>query len=206
MIEIIFDFISIIISQVGYFGVFFLMVLESMIFPVPSEAVLPFAGYLSFQGRFDIFFVTFVATVGSIVGSIISYYIGYFGGKPFVIKIGKYFFLDPHHLDATHKFFEKHGSKTVFISRFIPVIRHLISIPAGFAKMNLKKFLVLTFIGAFLWNFFLVWLGFRLFEKYYLVAKYSKPLDYLVLTTLIIALIYYFYKHIKKKSSALKNK
>lgn len=206
MIEILFDFISSVISQIGYFGVFFLMVLESMIFPVPSEAVLPFAGYLSAQGRFDLFFVAFIATIGSIVGSLISYYIGYFGGKPFVLKIGKYFFLDSHHLDTTHRFFERYGSKTVFISRFIPVVRHLISIPAGFAKMDLKKFLLFTFIGAFLWNFFLVWLGFRLFEKYYLVTKYSKPLDYFVLVILAVFVFYYFYKHIKKKSSALKNK
>lgn len=206
MIEVLFDIISNIISQVGYFGVFVLMILESMIFPVPSEAVLPFAGYLSALGRFDLLLVSFIATIGSIVGSLISYFIGYFGGKPFVLRIGKYFFLDSHHLDVTHKFFEKYGSKTVFISRFIPVIRHLISIPAGFAKMNLKKFVLFTFIGAFLWNFFLVWLGFRLSEKYYLVEKYSTPLDFLVLGALILFIIYYFYKHLKKESPALENK
>lgn len=205
MIEILFDIISNVISQVGYIGVFVLMILESMIFPVPSEGVLPFAGYLSAQGKFDIILVSFVATLGSVVGSLISYFIGYFGGKPFVLKIGKYFFLDSHHLEVTHRFFEKYGTKTIFISRFIPVIRHLISIPAGFAKMNLKKFILFTFVGAFLWNFFLVWLGFRLSEKYYLVEKYSKPLDFLVLGLLVFVIIYYFYKNLKKKSPALKN-
>lgn len=206
MIEVLFDVVSSLISNVGYLGVFVLMILESMIFPVPSEAVLPFAGYLSAQGRFDLFLVSFIASLGSIVGSLISYFVGYFGGKAFVLKTGKYFFLDRHHLEVTHKFFDRYGSKTVFISRFIPVIRHLISIPAGFARMNLKKFVLFTFVGAFLWNFFLVWLGFRLSEKYYLVEKYSKPLDFAILAILILFIIYYFYKHLKKnKLSALEN-
>ena len=130
------------IAAGGYPIIAFLMALESMITPVPSEAVMPFAGFLVNEGKLSFGLVVLFATIGSLIGSFISYYAGAYGGKPFIKRFGKYFFLDLHDLEITEKFFKKYGEGTVFVSRFIPVIRHLISIPAGVGRMNPAKFFI----------------------------------------------------------------
>lgn len=197
MFEIIVKLITDCISNIGYLGVFILMILESMIFPVPSEAVMPFAGYLAKTGRFDLLLLSLIAALAGVIGSLISYYIGLKGGRLFVKKIGKYTLLEEKHLEWTENFFNKYGSKTIFIGRFIPIVRHIISIPAGFAKMNIKKFVIFTFAGAFLWDFFLAYMGFRLGEKWMEVGKYSKIIDVFILVFIIILLVYVI-KKIKK--------
>ena len=133
-----------IISFLGYGGVFFLMILESMVFPIPSELIMPFAGFLIARGEMNFPLVIIFSTLGSLVGSLISYYIGKYGGNKVVLRFGKYMFLDETDLMKTEKWFSEKGEKTVFISRFIPVVRHLISIPAGIGKMDLKKFCFYT--------------------------------------------------------------
>ncbi|MDX1920175.1 MAG: DedA family protein, partial [Candidatus Caenarcaniphilales bacterium] len=162
MFEQLFAFITNIISQTGYLGICFFMILESMIFPIPSEAVMPFAGFLAAQGKFTMWGVAIASSIGSLIGSGASYAIGLYGGRPFIEKYGKYFLLDHHHLDLTERFFDKYGNQAIIISRFVPVIRHLISIPAGMAKMNFKKFMLDTFLGASGWNMILAWLGYTL--------------------------------------------
>ncbi|NTW32816.1 MAG: DedA family protein, partial [Bacteroidetes bacterium] len=157
--EFLVPIITAFIGSIGYAGIFILMVLESMVAPVPSEAVMPFAGMLISKGEFTFAGVLFFSTFGSIVGSVISYYIGYYGGRPLVDRFGKYLLLDHHHLDLTEKYFQKKGDITIFICRFIPVVRHLISIPAGMGKMNIIKFSVYTIIGAGIWNAFLTYVG-----------------------------------------------
>ncbi len=198
-IEIIMNFITSIISSSGYFGIFLMMILESMIFPVPSEAIMPFAGFLIAEGKFTFLYVFIVSSFGSLVGSLISYYIGLFGANTFIPKYGKYFLLNQDHLKWTSSWFERNGSKAVFISRFIPVVRHLISIPAGIAKMDLKKFILYTFIGASIWNMFLAFIGFKLKQNWELLHKYSKQLDIIVIALILLFLIYHFIKHIRKK-------
>jgi membrane protein DedA with SNARE-associated domain len=198
-----------VISFLGYFGLIILMALESMVFPLPSELVMPFAGFLVFQGKFDFWLVVLFATIGTIVGSLISYYVGYYLGKPFVNKFGKYFFLDQSHLDSTEKFFKKHGDKTIFISRFIPVVRHIISIPAGFGKMKLWKFIVYTFAGGFLWNGFLTYVGFKLGENWGIVHKYSTIIDIIVFVIVVVVIVWYIakrYKNAKEKNKTKKRK
>lgn len=143
----------------GYVSVFILMAMESMIFPVPSEAVLPPAGLLISQGKFTFAGVTIASTLGSIFGSLLSYWIGLYGGRPFINKFGKYFLLDTKALELSEKYFNKHGDLTIFICRFIPVVRHLISIPAGLGKMNILRFSIYTIAGAGLWNAILTWAG-----------------------------------------------
>jgi len=175
----------------GYFGVAVLMTLESMVAPVPSEAVMPFAGFLIFEGKFTYTGVIFFITLGSIVGSMISYFAGAWGGRPFVKRYGKFLLLDEHHLDTTERFFTRHGDKTIFICRFIPVVRHLISIPAGVGRMNLVKFCIYTVLGAGLWNAFLTYVGYRLKENWTIVRKYSEIVDIIVMAILIIAAAYF---------------
>jgi membrane protein DedA with SNARE-associated domain len=187
------------ISFFGYFGVFILMTMESMIIPIPSELVMPFAGFLAADGRFSFALVILFSSLGSIVGSLISYYIGYYGGNAVVLKFGKYLFLDASDLEKTEKWFAKRGDLTVLISRFIPVVRHLISVPAGIGKMNLKKFCVYTIIGATLWNTFLAYLGYWLGKNWQEVRHYS---EYITITVAIIlgaAFIFLVIKHIRDK-------
>ncbi len=191
-----------IIASTGYFGVFILMVLESMVAPVPSELVMPFAGFLVADGKLNLWLVIFVSTFASIIGSLISYFIAYFGEKELIHKFGRFVFLDKEELDWTERWFRKHGSITILISRFIPVIRHLISIPAGLARMDLKRFILFTTIGATAWNTFLLWVGIQLRERWELVKQYSKPLDIIVVILVAAAAAYLVFKHIKRHRKA----
>ncbi len=188
-----------IISDAGYLGLTFLMMLESMIAPVPSEAVMPFAGFLIYQGKMHWETVIFFSTLGSIIGSIISYYIGMNFGRPLIIKYGKYLLLNEHHLDLTESFFKKFGQKTIFFSRFIPVVRHFISLPAGAAKMNVWIFSIYTVAGAALWNSFLTWLGYRLGSNWSIIRNYSEKLDIIIVVLIVFGIGYLFYKNEKKK-------
>jgi len=187
------------ISLLGYFGVFFLMVLESMIFPIPSELVLPFAGFLISRGEMTFLLVVLFSTLGSLVGSLLSYYLGKYGGKKFVLKYGKYFLLNKKHLINTEKWFSKKGELTIFIGRFIPIVRHIISIPAGIGKMNLKKFMIYTLIGAGIWNAFLTYIGFILGNNWERIQEYSDYVSFGVLGILVILMGYFVYRQIKKK-------
>ncbi len=188
------------IGKAGYLSVFILMTMESMVFPVPSEAVMPFAGFLIEQKTFTFWQVIVVSTLGSIAGSLISYYVGYFGGMPFVRRFGKYALLDVRELEATEKFFHRRGELTIFICRFIPVVRHLISIPAGTGKMNIVRFSIFTVIGAGLWNAFLAYIGFVLKSNWDEVMKYSHIIDIVVVLFLLAIVGLYVYRHVKRRN------
>lgn len=179
-----------IISAAGYLGLAFLMALESMIAPVPSEAVMPFAGFLIWQGKMSWAAVIVSSTVGSIIGSTISYHIGKRYGRPAIIRYGKYLFLNERHLEMTEKFFAKFGQKTIFISRFIPIVRHFISIPAGASEMKFGFFSLYTLLGASLWNTFLAYLGYRLGDNWEVIRAYSEKLDLVVLVIIIAGIAF----------------
>jgi len=199
MFEFLFSFFTNVIHTLGYSGIFILMICESMILPVPSEAVMPFAGYLVQQHQFTMFFVVLYSSIGTIVGSLISYTMGYLGGKPFILKVGKYLLLNKHHLDMTERFFDRHGKLTIFVSRFIPVIRHLISIPAGTGRMNLVSFIVFTIIGGTLWNTFLAYFGFYLGKNWHIIHDYSRYLDILVVLICLGYMAYFIKKKWRKR-------
>ncbi len=186
-------------SASGYLGVFILMALESMIAPVSSEVVMPFAGYLVLQGKLTMAGALFASSLGSVFGSALSYYLGMFGGRPIVLKYGKYLLLDEGHLHWTEKWFRKQGERTIFISRFIPVVRHLISIPAGIARMPVHKFLAYTFIGATIWNSILLYAGFKLGTHWEKIHEYSAQLDFIFIAAIILSAFYFFWKNKKRK-------
>lgn len=185
------------IHALGYGGILVMMALESMVFPLPSELVMPFAGFLCVQGTFKFWLVVLFSSLGSIIGSLISYYIGYYGGKKVINKWGKYLLLNEEDLQKTEQWFEKKGEITIFISRFIPVVRHLISIPAGIGKMNLKRFCIYTLVGATLWNTFLAYLGLKLGENWSTVRQYSEYISIPIATIIILIGAYFIYRHIK---------
>ena len=178
------------------------MALESMVVPLPSELVMPFAGFLVHQGRFSFTGALIAATLGSLIGSLISYAMGYYGGEIFVKKIGRYLLLDEKDLEWSEKWFAKRGEATIFFARFVPVVRHLISIPAGLAKMDLKKFSLYTVLGAGPWNAFLLWTGIVAGQNWLIIRKYSEPLSFIVFGLLIIGAIIFFWRHFKRKKTA----
>lgn len=190
------------IEVYGYPAIFVLMALESMIAPVPSELVMPFAGYVAAQGKLDFVLVNVFALGGSLLGSLVSYYAGKILGRKLVVQYGRWLGLRPRHLEWTEKWFNRHGTKTVFIARFIPVVRHLISIPAGISRMALGPFLAMTLVGATLWNGFLAYLGMALRGQYGLIVQYSEALDILIVILLLIALLYAWKKVHEKRSPA----
>ena len=191
-----------ILDTTGYAGAGFLMCLESMIAPVPSEAVMPFVGFQVADGRWNFAAAVAVTSLGSIVGSLLSYWMGYYGGKPVVLKIGKYLLLNQRDLERTEQFFHrKQGIWTVFVSRFIPVVRHFISIPAGMGKMRLWPFLGVTLIGATLWNTFLLICGMKLREHWTVVQKYSHQVDIVVLAAIVIVVAYFVRKRLRERKA-----
>lgn len=184
---------TLLIHYLGYGGIFILMALESMIFPIPSELVMPFAGFLIVTGQFDVTPVIVASSLGSIAGSLLSYGMGTLG-EPVVLRYGRYLLLNKHHLEWTELFFFRHGGKTIFISRFIPVVRHLISIPAGLARMPLIPFILFSVAGATLWNGFLTYLGMRLKENWWIIQRYTHILDYFVVAGLLGVVVYLVWK------------
>src|SRR3989338_4238193 len=169
-----------IILYLGYPGLVILMALESMIFPLPSELVMPFAGFLISQGKMSFLGVILASSTGSVLGSLLSYYLGKYGGRRTVLKFGKYLLLDETDLMKTEAWFQKRGGKTIFISRFIPVVRHLISIPAGIGNMRLFPFVIYTLAGATIWNTFLAYLGYVLGNHWEAVRQYSEPFSVVI--------------------------
>jgi membrane protein DedA with SNARE-associated domain len=200
--EFLAQYITAFIDTTGYASVFVLMVMESMVFPVPSEAVMPFAGFLIAEAKFTFAMVIAASTAGSIVGSLLSYWIGRYGGRPFIDRFGKFFLLNRDDLTATEKFFNRYGEATIFICRFIPVVRHLISIPAGTGRMNLIKFSLYTIAGAGMWNAFLAVCGFYLRKRWETVMHYSHYVDIAVVVLLAAGVFYFVKKHLQRRQRA----
>ncbi|MBI5554067.1 MAG: DedA family protein [Candidatus Diapherotrites archaeon] len=183
------------ISAIGYPGIVLLMALESMITPIPSELVMPFAGFLVAGGKMGFWAAVLAGALGSLIGSWISYAMGYWMGRPFVLRFGKFLLLNDHHLEKTEKWFSAHGSKTIFLGRLIPVVRHLISIPAGIGKMNPITFSAYTFAGAFLWCTILTYAGTILQQNWKMIAGYSQFIDWAIFFILAGGIIFFIQRN-----------
>jgi membrane protein DedA with SNARE-associated domain len=167
-------FIIAVISKSGYLGMMFLMTIESACIPLPSEIIMPFAGYLVYSGQsdplthfpFNLFLVATAGALGCNLGSVIAYEIGCYGGRPLVERYGSYVFLGRHELEMAERFFKRFGAAAVLIGRLLPVIRTFIALPAGVAKMPRLRFHIFTFIGSWPWCFVLAWIGMKLGERW----------------------------------------
>ena len=164
ILELLAAWIQSVISAMGYGGVAGLMAIESACIPLPSEVIMPFAGSLIPVGRFTLLGAGFAGAIGCVVGSIPAYYAGSLGGRPLILKYGKYVLLSKHHLDWADKFFAHRGDITVFIARLLPMVRTFIAFPAGVARMRMGKFVVYTFVGSLPWCIGLAWVGMKLGE------------------------------------------
>ena len=201
--EVISEFAIRILDTTGYAGAAFLMGLESMIFPVPSEAVMPFVGFLVADGKWGLFEAVLATSIGSFLGSYLSYLMGYYGGRPFVLSVGKYLLLDVHDLEMTERFFHRRGGAlTLFICRFIPVVRHLVSIPAGIGKMRFWPFAIATTLGATMWNSFLLYCGFKLRENWGMVQTYRHHFDALIVGMLLASIAWYVWYKLRRRRTA----
>ncbi len=194
MLEQIFDFLVQLISGFGYYGVFLGMVLESACIPIPSEIIMPLAGFLAFQGRVDFWTVVVVGTIASVVGSFIAYYVGLKGGRPFIEKRR---FISKNDLRKADDFFEKYSIESVFIGRLVPVVRTFISLPAGIAETNVKKFAFYTLAGTFIWNSVLTFAGFKLGQNWSLIYNNFHYLDIVVIIAVLVLLSYFSLKKLK---------
>jgi membrane protein DedA with SNARE-associated domain len=190
------------IRDLGYPGLFLLIVLESTAVPIPSLLIMPFAGYLASKGELNLAACLCVNAAGAASGSGLSYLFGAKGGDAFLRKWGKWFLIRPADIDRTHVFFEKYGARTIFIARFLPVVRHIISIPAGIARMPLPKFFALTVAGATTWGGGLMVLGYELGAHWEGVIKTWKKIDLLVAGVIAIAILVVAIRFIRRRRSA----
>lgn len=161
------------IGSMGYPGIFLLMAMESSIFPVPSELVMPPAGYLVQQGQMNMTLVILSGTFGSLVGAYLNYFVALWLGRPLLVRYGRYVWIKEEHFNRVEAFFQHHGEISTFIGRLLPVIRHLISIPAGLARMNHLRFTLYTLIGAGLWVSALAWIGYFIGAERERIVHYS---------------------------------
>jgi membrane protein DedA with SNARE-associated domain len=178
-----------VVLDVGYPGLFVLIVLESTMVPIPSLLVMPFAGYLASQGEFSLPAILAVNSVAALTGSLLSYWLGAAGGKPLLLRYGRYVFVRSRDIEKTEQYFARHGGKTIFIGRFLPVVRHLISVPAGIARMPLLPFLTLTFLGATVWGGGLMILGYELGSRWESVATKAKRVDLMIAGVVLVAIL-----------------
>lgn len=179
------EFIISFISRVGYLGIFFLMVLESAMIPIPSEIIMPFSGFLVSAGKFGPILVVLAGSLGNLVGSILTYYFGLKVGRAFIIKYGKYVFFKKEHLEFTERLFKNYGDKISFVGRLLPIIRTYVSLPAGIGRTNFIKFVFYTLIGSLIWNSVLTFAGMQLGNNWKNIDRYSIYLDIVTICIIV---------------------
>ncbi len=187
------------IGDMGYWGIFLLMFLESTFFPFPSEIIMIPAGYLAYKGEMNVYIVVLVGILGSVGGALFNYYLAMHFGRKFILKYGKYFFIKEATLDKLEAFFTKHGELSTFNGRLIPGIRQLISLPAGLAKMNIAKFSFYSGLGAGIWVIVLVALGYLLGSNEELISEYLKSATLIALISVLLITLFYVVRHKRRK-------
>lgn len=189
MIEQFAHFVQDIVERLGYPGLFVLITLESTLVPIPSELVMPFAGALAAAGKMSLPLVLAINSSAALLGSGICYWLGAKGGKPLLLRYGKFIGVRRKDVERTETYFARHGRATILIGRFLPVVRHIISVPAGIARMPLVPFFTQTFIGATIWGSVLIMIGYELGAQWDSVATKLKHVDMIVGVGIVIVLL-----------------
>ena len=188
-----------VVSQFGYLGIFIMMFLESTFFPFPSEVAMIPAGYLASKGDMNLLGAIVVGTLGSLLGALFNYYLAKKYGRKGVLAFGKYFFFTEEKLQKMETFFVKHGSFSTFVSRLIPGVRQLVSLPAGLSKMPLGKFALYTTLGAGVWVVVLALLGYFIGSNEALINEYLHQIVMITLGLIVIASVVYIFMSKKSK-------
>ncbi|PIY59502.1 DedA family protein [Candidatus Wolfebacteria bacterium CG_4_10_14_0_8_um_filter_37_11] len=200
ILETISNFILLIIQKIGYLGVFFLMFLQSVNIPIPSEITMSFSGFLVQKEILNFWLVVLMGTFGNLTGSLISYFLASslarngWRAKYGILKI----LISDSNLQLAEKWFNKYGTFSIFFGRMIPVVSTFISFPAGLAKMKISVFSFLTFAGSFVWCSFLTYLGFVFGENWQIIQIYFRKFDYLILILIIAVIGWWGWKHLRK--------
>ena len=204
IIEILSGFIVATISLLGYSGIVLLMAIESACIPLPSEIIMPFSGYLVYTGRFNLWAVGVAGAFGCVVGSLVAYWVGARGGRPLIEKYGRYVLISSHDLDLADRWFQRYGEVIVFASRLLPVIRTFIAFPAGVSRMNLKRFVLYTFLGSLPWCLGLAYVGQLLgeeWDKNTTLKTWFHRFDFVIGIIIVAAAVWWVWRHIKHSRS-----
>jgi len=187
------------ISSIGYLGIALLMAIESACIPLPSEIIMPFAGYLVSTGQMNIWFVALAGAIGCVLGSLVAYWVGMKGGRPLIEKYGRYVLVSKHDLDLADRWFSKYGEAIIFTSRLLPAIRTFIAFPAGVARMDLKRFVIYTFAGSLPWCLGLAYVGQLLGEKWNkddTLKTWFHRFDFLIGIAAVILVAWWIWRHV----------
>lgn len=189
------------VRDYGYFAIFILMTLESALIPIPSEITMPFAGFMVGTGSLQLFPSILVGAIGNLVGSLLAYYLGYLKGEDwvryFIKKWGKFILIHEKDFDTSKRWFHTKGQWVTFGSRLLPIVRTFISLPAGIAKMDIKLFSLLTFIGSFVWSGALAYVGVKLGQNWSSIEPVFRKFQFVVIAGFAVLVGLYIYKHIK---------
>lgn len=196
LIEFLANFVINTIETLGYAGVFLAMAIESACIPLPSEIIMPFSGYLVYQGEMNLWAVGVVGALGNLGGSLLAYWAGAKGGRPLIERYGKYVLLSHHDLDLADRWFARYGRSTVFFTRMMPVVRTFISFPAGISRMRLGTFCLYTFLGALPWSLALAYVGMKLGENWDTLGGYFHKADLLIGALLVVGVTWYVWRHL----------
>lgn len=191
------NFIESTITSLGAPGIVLLMAIESANIPLPSEAIMTFAGYLVSKGVMNFHVASFAGAIGCVVGSVPSYYLGYFGGRPFIERYGKWFLISKKDLELADQWSQKYGDWAFFICRMLPIVRTFISTPAGILKANFPVFIMFTFLGSLIWCYFLTFIGVKFGENKEFFVDIWHKFDYAIAGIFLILFCIYVYRHIK---------
>jgi membrane protein DedA with SNARE-associated domain len=212
MEQALFDIIKNWYVETGYIGIVIAMALESCLIPLPSEIVMPLAGLFvatgaaTSTGKLDLFGVALAGAIGCLIGSAVAYWIGALGGRPLILRYGRYILISQADSDRADRWFARYGSSVAFFSRLLPVVRTYISLPAGISRMNLGKFLLYTFLGSLPWTFALAYVGYKfgpaLQQKISELSTIFHGLDVVILVILLALAGLYVYRHIKHDREA----
>ncbi|MDD4900958.1 MAG: DedA family protein [Patescibacteria group bacterium] len=197
IISLVTNFIISNISSLGLLGVGVMMAIESACVPLPSEVIMPFAGFLAAQGRFSLLGVSLAGAIGCVVGSLAAYAVGLWCGREFIEKYGKYILISRHDLELADRFFNRYGSAAIFFSRLLPIVRTFISLPAGIAKMNFSKFVIYTFLGSWPWCWALAYIGKTLGDHWDTLGVYFHKFDFVIGIVILMGVVWYVRRHVK---------
>jgi membrane protein DedA with SNARE-associated domain len=197
ILELVMGFIHETIMQFGYAGVAILMAIESANIPLPSEFIMPYAGFLVQQGKMDFHLAALAGAIGCVLGSVPSYWLGKWGGRSFLLKYGKFLLLSEHDLIVAERWTDKYGDLAFFICRMLPVVRTFISLPAGILHAHFWPFVIYTFIGSLIWSYGLVWVGVYFGENLETFREIWHKFDYAIIGILVILGIWYMWRHFK---------
>jgi membrane protein DedA with SNARE-associated domain len=199
------QFITHVIDVGGYGGIVALMGIESACIPLPSEIIMPFAGYVVYLGHFNLYLAATAGAIGCNVGSAIAYWIGAKGGRPLVERYGRWVLVSHHDLEWVTNFFSKYGSITVLVARLLPIVRTFIAFPAGIAKMSQTRFHIYTFVGSWPWCFALAYAGMKLGEQWHSDPRFEQwfhRFHLVVELGLLIVFVWFLWVHLSRRRGA----